>query len=223
MNSEKCALLAVAGLLLLLLLRTVRCILLRCRSKGRQSPVRTLAVLGSGGHTAEMCMLLQSLEPARYTPLMLVTADTDSSSATKARASLLTPSGWSAGEVDFYSIPRSREVGQGWASTVLSTLRATAAAFSLVLRLGPELLIVNGPGTCVPVCVATLVLLRILGLRCSAGGEPRIIFVESFCRVHTLSMTGKLLYHLRIADRVVVHWEGLAAQFPRVEFLGQLL
>lgn len=191
-------------------------------ARGR-SRVRTLAVLGSGGHTAEMLMLLSALTPSQYGPLMLISADTDRSSAQKARASLIKRRGWGADAVTFHSIPRSREVGQSWASTVISTLRASLAAAALVLRLRPELLVVNGPGTCVPVSVATLVLLRILGLGCAARGEPRIVFVESFCRVHTLSMTGKLLYHLRIADRVVVHWEGLARQFPRAEFLGQLL
>lgn len=185
--------------------------------------IRTLAVLGSGGHTAEMLMLLSALSPSHYGPLMLITADTDRSSVQKARASLIKPAGWSEDAVTFHSIPRSREVGQSWASTVISTLRASLAAAVLVLRLRPELLVVNGPGTCVPVSVATLVLMRVLGLGCTARGEPRIVFVESFCRVHTLSMTGKLLYHLRIADRVVVHWEGLARQFPRAEFLGQLL
>lgn len=51
-------------------------------------------------------------------------------------------------------------------------------------------------GTCLPVCYAAF-LLRAVGLASS-----RIVFAESFCRVKTLSLTGKLLYP--IADKVVV-------------------
>ena len=54
-------------------------------------------------------------------------------------------------------------------------------------------------------------------------GRTRIIYVESFCRVEHLSMTGKLLYATRITDSFLVQWEGLAAQLPRAECIGRLV
>lgn len=81
-------------------------------------------------------------------------------------------------------------------------------------------IICNGPGTCVPICVAAFAL-RVR--RCWLGVTPpaivhrfpacwcaqvlflsrcRIVFVESFCRVRSLSLSGKLLYPF--ADRFVV-------------------
>lgn len=57
------------------------------------------------------------------------------------------------------------------------------------------------PGTCLPICLAGFAL-RFLGLK-----RVRVVFVESLCRVHSLSLTGRLLYYL--ADRFVVQWPGL--------------
>jgi beta-1,4-N-acetylglucosaminyltransferase len=68
---------------------------------------------------------------------------------------------------------------------------------------------------CVPVCLAA-VFLRTLGLQ----GGAKILFVESFCRVESLSVTGKLLYCL--ADRFVVHWPELLQKHPSAEYIGQI-
>ena len=66
---------------------------------------RTCLVLGSGGHTAEMLRLAAALDPARYTPRLLVLADNDSLS--RARAAQLDPATHTVAE-----IPRARAVGQ---------------------------------------------------------------------------------------------------------------
>ena len=47
------------------------------------------------------------------------------------------------------------------------------------------------------------------------------MYVESVCRVETLSATGRLLYHAG-ADRVLVQWPALARRYPRAEWLGRL-
>ncbi|KAJ8305923.1 hypothetical protein KUTeg_016468 [Tegillarca granosa] len=52
----------------------------------------------------------------------------------------------------------------------------------------------NGPGTCIPVCLIAF-LFKILKIF-----HTRIIYVESICRVETLSLSGKILYH--IADSI---------------------
>ena len=54
-------------------------------------------------------------------------------------------------------IPRSREVGQSYASSILTTLRALLVAVVVVLKRRPQLLLVNGPGTCIPICAAAFV------------------------------------------------------------------
>lgn len=100
-----------------------------------------------------------------------------------------------------WRIPRSREVGQSYLAALLPTARAFAASASLLLAAQPDLLLCNGPGTCLPLC-ATAAALRCVGLL-----RTRIVFVESVCRVTTLSLTGRLLYPF--VDQVQVQWPAL--------------
>ena len=77
---------------------------------------------------------------------------------------------------------------------MLTTLYACVHAGALVLRRRPSLLLCNGPGTCIPICAAAL-MLRVLGIK-----YVTIIYAESVCRVRSLSMSGEqrspLLAHL---------------------------
>lgn len=60
-------------------------------------------------------------------------------------------------------------------------------------------------------------ILSVLGLFTA----PVVIFVESFCRVTSMSLTGKLLYYM--ADRFVVQWPELQRKYPkRTEYVGVL-
>ena len=55
-----------------------------------------------------------------------------------------------------------------------------------------------------------------------SGISPcKIVFVESLCRVKTLSLTGKILQFL--ADEVLVQWEDLASKYPRTKYIGKFL
>ena len=181
-------------------------------SGGGEAGDGTVVVFGSGGHTAEMLSLLAALPREPYAPFTYVIADTDSTSEGRAKASGGVPA-----DAQFLRIPRAREVGQSYLTSLASTLRAFLACLRLVWSLQPRVILVNGPGTCLPLCLAAA-LLRLLGcLRCS------IVFVESVCRVRTLSMTGNLLYHARIADQVHVQWPQLVAAYPRAHHVGILV
>ena len=180
-------------------------LLVRCRRRRNSNRIATLVVLGSGGHTAEMLRLVADFDFDRYGPLTLVTAATDTTSRAKAERELpreaLATARWAA-------IPRAREVGQSFGSSVPSTLHALWACMHLIWTAAPELVLVNGPGTCVPVAV----LGRLSG--------SRVIFVESWCRVQSLSLTGRIMYW--VAHRFVVHWPELARRYPRAEYLGRI-
>jgi len=192
------AIAAGAVLLLALLLR-------RRRKRDSRQKIKTLVVLGSGGHTAEMLRLITDFDFERYTPLTLVTAATDTTSRAKAERELpreaLATARWA-------EIPRAREVGQSFGSSVPSTLHALWACVRLIWTASPDLVLVNGPGTCVPVAV----LGRLFG--------SRVIFVESWCRVESLSLTGRIMYW--VAHRFVVHWPELVRRYPRAEYLGRI-
>eukprot|EP00208_Stichococcus_sp_RCC1054_P002708 CAMPEP_0206134952 /NCGR_PEP_ID=MMETSP1473-20131121/331_1 /ASSEMBLY_ACC=CAM_ASM_001109 /TAXON_ID=1461547 /ORGANISM="Stichococcus sp, Strain RCC1054" /LENGTH=212 /DNA_ID=CAMNT_0053526609 /DNA_START=392 /DNA_END=1030 /DNA_ORIENTATION=+ len=208
------ALLLAAFFLALVAWTVVRGGTLRALQRGERAT--TMVVLGSGGHTAEMLTLLRGLDPTKYASLTFVVAATDRMGAAKAQQAL-SLRGQPEGEpavVDV--IPRSREVGQSYITSVATTLRALAAAFTIVWRRRPDLLLVNGPGTCIPICAAAL-LLRAFGL-----AKTHIVYVESIARVTSLSLSGRILYHSRIASAFFVQWPALHRRYPRSTYQGRL-
>ena len=181
-----CALLAWVGRVAVVLRRG------RGLHPAGRAPLRTLVILGSGGHTAEMLAMLGQLDRSKFAPLHYVIATSDSTSerrveaferqrvqqlhqasdhhqlkqrpqqplqqrpqlplqqrAAGRQAAEAPPRDWR-----ILRMPRSREVGQSYLTSILSTLYATLYALGLVWRQMPSLVLCNGPGTCIPVCLA---------------------------------------------------------------------
>ncbi|KAL5577164.1 hypothetical protein UlMin_018863 [Ulmus minor] len=192
------------------------------KSRGRAPrPVSTLIVLGSGGHTAEMLNLLSVLQKERFNPRFYIAAATDNMSLQKARlleTSLANETGDKEPETSqFIQIYRSREVGQSYVTSVWTTLVAMAHALWLMFRIRPEVVLCNGPGTCIPLCVIAF-LFKILGIRWSS-----IFYVESIARVQRLSLSGLILYKLHISDQFFVQWPQLQKKYPRAHYVGCLM
>lgn len=203
-------LLLVTAIFTSLLLSRICFVLLQTRSHRKKhrcarfpkSTAKTLCVLGSGGHTAEILQLIQSIKmnvkyAHKYQPLSYIVASSDSTSIARLDMFDLIP------HRHVYKIPRSREVGQSYISSIFTTIYAICYALVIVLYERPDLVIMNGPGTCLPIAISTF-LCRVIGL-----GLGRIVFVESFCRVKSLSLTGKILETLGIVDLFLVHWPDL--------------
>lgn len=148
------------------------------RPSKKRSPSETCPTalfLGSGGHTTELLLLLRSLDPQRYTPRSYFVSSGDDFSRTKAVAF---EQEWTASEgstgatapassYTIVTLPRARAVHQSWLSTPISTaLCFVACTRHFVLpqisrtaasSRPPELVIMNGPGTCVPLVAAIYV------------------------------------------------------------------
>ncbi|KEP60572.1 UNVERIFIED_CONTAM: glycosyl transferase, putative [Hammondia hammondi] len=217
----------------------------KTQRKDANAPIVTIVVLGSGGHTGEMLRLVQSFNP-RFFRMHFLVADSDSTSLQQLAAAhwrsfqdgktvetkeldeetkkAQEPVQGELAEAELKAlvaqrgfrvsrVPRSREVGQSFVSSFFSSLRALLSSLRLVWRLDPELVLVNGPGTCIPVAVAALLREFLL------GRGFRLIYVESVCRVDSLSLSGRLLYPF--ADRFFVQWPGLAEKFPKCEYVGR--
>lgn len=182
------------------------------------TPIHTMAVLGSGGHTAEMLALLRTLPRTDYCPRDYVLAQSDHTSAERIEAfeAERRAADERANAADFrlLRLPRAREVGQSYWSSVLTTLHALFHAMVLVGRARPSLLLCNGPGTCIPICACAYAL-RLLGIR-----HVTIVYVESIARVTTLSLSGKILVH--VADQFLVQWPQLAQRYPRARYIGRV-
>ncbi|XP_030552939.1 UDP-N-acetylglucosamine transferase subunit ALG14 [Rhodamnia argentea] len=216
----------VAALTALVLLISIRFLYVVHRSgkllHGKsQRSYSTLIVLGSGGHTAEMLNLLSVLEKDRFAPRFYIAAATDNMSLQKARLmedSMSDAAGVKVGKTAKYlQIYRSREVGQSYVTSVWTTLVATTHALYLMIQLRPEVILCNGPGTCIPLC-AIAFLFKVLGIRWSS-----IFYMESIARVKRLSLSGLLLYKLRVADQFFVQWPQLQRKYPRAEYVGCLM
>ncbi|KAI8929850.1 oligosaccharide biosynthesis protein Alg14-like protein [Entophlyctis helioformis] len=172
-----------------------------------------------------MMRLLRQIPQATFTPRTYVVAATDAGSESKALALERELAGNPSAAHDQHNgqdptfaivkIPRSREVKQSWVSTLFTTLYAATVSLGVLLKIQPDMLVCNGPGTCVPIALLAR-LLRFLGVL-----DTRVVFVESLARVHKLSLSGRILYPF--ADQLIVQWPELAAKYPKAVYQGRLV
>ncbi|CDW61036.1 Alg14 domain containing protein [Trichuris trichiura] len=174
----------------------------------RINPVTTCVVLGSGGHTGEMLRLVGALNRNLYAPMLFMVADNDPLSVTKAKDAF-------GPTVHIVYITRCRQVKQPLASTFFPGIISLLQSFAEIFRMRPELILCNGPGTCIPICMAAFVMDLLLFRTC------HIIYVESICRVTTLSLSARILYHSRIADHLFVQWPQLQRKYWRTVYIGR--
>lgn len=180
--------------------------------------ISTTIVLGSGGHTTEMLKLLSATDLSKHDSLDFVVAETDPMSLQKVDQLAQSLPSHLTNRIRVTKIKRSRHVGQSYLTSIFTTLMAILYSFPLLIKLKPNFLLVNGPGTCIPICfVAFLLSLFRITPKC------KIVFVESICRVKHLSLTGKLLYHFRVADVIFVQWKELNEVYKRTRYIGQLV
>lgn len=172
-----------------------------------------MVLLGSGGHTGEMLRLLKDLDLAKYSRRTWVHYPEDAISLK--RAVEFDESKCNSGKCVNKEMIRARDVGQGWISTVFSSLESIKSCISIVTHPPPDVLVCNGPGTSVILC-GTVFVLKYLGLN-----HTRIVYIESLARVHNLSLSGKLL--LPISDRFLVQWPSVASKYQRAEYYNLLV
>lgn len=117
----------------------------------------------------------------------------------------------------FLKTRRTNEVKQSKLTSIVTTLLAAANALILILwkLLGTTHLVSNGPGICVPYFYLFWVFNKL------HITKTKLIFVESWCRVQSLSITGKVIN--RIVDEYLVHWENQAKLSNKTRYVGQII
>ena len=99
-------------------------------------------------------------------------------------------------------------------STIWTTLKASLVSYRhLLLGQRTDLLLCNGPGTCVPLLLGAW-LNNLLGL-----SRTRLLYVESICRVQSLSLSGKILQYF--VHDLLVQWPELAIKYPRTKYVAR--
>lgn len=83
-------------------------------------------------------------------------------------------------------------------------------AFKILLKEKPTVLISTGALATVPFCIVG----KLLG--------KRVVYIESFARVDTPSLTGKIIYKLKLANLFVVQWEDMLKYFPEAIVGGRI-
>ncbi|KAI4954262.1 hypothetical protein J4E91_001972 [Alternaria rosae] len=137
-------------------------------------------------------------------------------------------------------IPRARKIHQPLLTTPFTSIYTLLSSFTPLLRAPPllvgqvpttpyeaaaadlpDLIITNGPATAVILILASLIL-RFFNIKgANSRGKCKTVYVESFARVKTLSLSGKLL--LKVVDRFLVQWEELEGAGGRAEYWGILV
>lgn len=174
-----------------------------------------MLTFGSGGHSTEMLLLIENcrLMEKKVRPLCVVTDD-DQLIGDKLELRFRSK------EYDLIRLKRARQVGQSYLTSIVTVLLSLFQALHIVYNERPRALITNGPAISVIMCFAIRFLQYstfTLMYNCD------IIYVESFCRTRTLSLSGKIIYLMRLADQFYVQWPKLHEKYPRTSYKGLLV
>ena len=172
-----------------------------------------MIILGSGGHTGEILLMIQKLDFNKFSSCYFVSSHNDKNSENKAKESIPIDK-YKNTKFIFLKIYRSRNVGQSFISSIPTTLYALFQSFFILIKYRPNMVVTNGPGVAFPILFIGYIL-RILMILC----EFKIIFIESYCRTKSISLCGKIVEPL--CDRFIVLWKNLESK--KREYLGKIL
>ena len=154
-------------------------------------PVKICFMASGGGHFQELCGLAELAQ--RYDHVLI---------STEVNKTL-------AHACPFRQTYQIDEVGQGlWKRSPGKVLGTFWRILRILRRERPDLVISTGAGIAIPGFLAA----RLLGIR--------TIYIESYARVESLSLAGKVCY--RLSDRFLVQHAGLASKLPGAIYAGSL-
>ncbi|MDF2013283.1 PssD/Cps14F family polysaccharide biosynthesis glycosyltransferase [Priestia megaterium] len=81
-------------------------------------------------------------------------------------------------------------------------------SINILFKENPKVIISTGAGAVFPICLFG----KLLG--------KKIVYVESFAKVDSPSLTGKLVY--KFADEFYIQWENLEKFYPKAKYRGSL-
>ncbi|ROT35219.1 Alg14-domain-containing protein [Sodiomyces alkalinus F11] len=182
-------------------------------------------VLGSGGHTKEMLAMMETKFPQgaglhrRYIVSSGDTMSIKHLNAFEDRMQSAHGNG-QAGTFDVHIVTRARRIHQPLWTTPVTALRSVIEIFPLMLESPfdgsrrrqryPDIIVTNGPATGFIVALVAH-LLKIFHV--VPEDAMQILFVESWARIKTLSLTGRLFHHTSIADMFLVQHREVAQKY----------
>ena len=143
-----------------------------------------------------------------------------------------------SGRWEVKNVPRARKIYQPLWSTPFSSIWCLISCLKALLGASrdnatddelvkfPDVIVTNGPGTAIIVILASYIL-KFFAV--APLWKMKVIYIESWARVKTLSLSGKILLWTGLFDRFLVQWEELARAVKgkrngkRVEWRGFLV
>lgn len=184
---------------------------------------KVMVLFGSGGHSTEMLMLMQNAKLGKklatnsVEKLVCVVSQDDSLICDKIDNEF--PGITSKGKVERVKLSRGREIGQSYLTTFWTFLISLYQSIQIISTHKPAVCLTNGPAISVTISLAIFILNKTL----NRNYKCRIMYVESFCRTRTLSLSGRLIYHLKLADEFYVQWPRLSVLYTGVKYKGLLV
>ena len=172
-----------------------------------------MIILGSGGHTGEILLMIKKLDFNKFSSCYFVSSHNDKNSENKAKESIQMDK-YKNTKFYFLKIYRARNVGQSFISSIPTTLYALLQSCFILIKNRPNMVVTNGPGVAFPILFIGYIL-RILFIL----SEFKIMFIESYCRTKSISLCGKIVEPL--CDRFIVLWKNLETK--KREYLGKIL
>jgi beta-1,4-N-acetylglucosaminyltransferase len=172
-----------------------------------------MIILGSGGHTGELLLMLSKLDFNKFKKCFIISSHNDKNSENKFKE-IFDLKKYSKTSFQFIKIYRARNVGQSFLTSIFTTFYSMIQSFFVMIKTQPNICVTNGPGVAIPIVYIGFILKLMMILV-----EFKILFIESYCRTKSISLSGKLIEP--ICDKFIVLWENLKG--GKKEFLGKIL
>ncbi|KAF6831600.1 hypothetical protein CPLU01_06639 [Colletotrichum plurivorum] len=184
-----------------------------------------LVVLGSGGHTKEMLAMMEigfPRAPDMHRRYLISSGDAMSLKHLEAFEQDLREvhGAEQAGTYDKHIVARARKIHQSLLTTPFTALLSVLQIFPLLLSspfIGvrerqqfPDVVLTNGPATGFIVALVVYLLKMFYVI---PEDTAQVLFIESWARIRTLSLTGKLFHRTGIADLMLVQHEKVAKAY----------
>ncbi len=104
---------------------------------------------------------------------------------------------------NMYVLPQINRHEKGF---VWHFIKLLVKAFKIMLKEKPQFVISTGALIAFPFCLFGKLM------------RAKVIYIESFARVHDKSLTGRLVYPF--ADLFLVQWETLQELYPKAKYVG---
>ena len=164
-----------------------------------------LVTLGGGGWHRETCRVLEQCPPDEFRVAYVYGHHSGNHSAGRLPMPIDGP------RFPIRYLGPTRKQRLRWITNSLRFAASFVEGFRLVRRLRPHAILAVGHPAAVPLFLA------------AKFWRARTVFVESLTRVHDLSVTGRIVYRLGLAQRMYVQWPRLHERYARCTYAGSVL